>query len=291
MDTPAASAPASGGAAPASAPAAPAAPAATDSSAGAPAAGGATQSSVATPSSPTTEAPAFPSADEIDWDSWDGSHDRLPEPIRPWGQKLQGHYTKTARQREAEATELRKLYEDLTSGVEDPRVAEGAQKLQELQSKYEAEKAQYEEKIAKYEGWRQQLEVLRDKQAQEYADNFEKKHAWIFDGGEVEKIAGELFDEGFLGEDLPVVLRLPPPMLEKVRAEHTSLRNRGVPNASELAIRLVRSEARFAPQPSEALQASTGNRVTTTTTADPGVPLDFESRRLRAVEKANKSLG
>lgn len=261
------------------APAAEAAPAATPSAAPAP---------DATPAAAVT--PAFPGHDAFSWDSWDGKPDALPEPVRGWASKLEGHYTKEATAREAEAKELRELYERLTTDSEDPRVGETKAELDKAKAEHAEKVADYEKQLARYQAWEQELDKVRSAESARQVEEFKTANGWIWDNGPIEQLANELVDEEFTPTDLPVILRLPPDLIEAARKLCRELVASGTKDPGKLAIRITRSEAKFAPAPSESLQAAPATRIVTPTNDRPGAPNDFEERRARVVAAANAQM-
>lgn len=264
----------------------------TSTEASAPAAApAATTPSAVTGAGASAPAPVtFPTHDSFGWDKWDGSHQSLPEPVRGWGERLEGHYTKEAQAREAEAKELRELYERLTTDSEDPRVGQTKAELEAAKAEYAREKAEYEEKLGKYQAWEAELQQITAAESAKFVEEYKAANAWIWDGGPIEKLANELVDEEFAPSDLPTILRLPPALIAEARRINKDLVAGGTKGAGTLALRIARSEAKFAAAPSESLQASPANRITTPTTTNPGTPTSFEERRQRAVDAANRAM-
>lgn len=116
----------------------------------------------AAPAAP--EAPpvaSFPSADEWGWDEWDGTPDALPEEIRGWHSKFDERFNSTKAELEQEweqkltkSQQNAKAWEDmfdaLSSGGEDPRVAQATQELNGLREEFAQYRMEVEEREARY---------------------------------------------------------------------------------------------------------------------------------------------
>lgn len=245
------------------APAAETAPAAAPASTDAPEAA-ATDVTTSEPEA-APEAPAFPGADEFGWDEWDGKVDALPDPVRAWAEKLAGHYQRAATEKETEANFVRTTYEALLAGRPDPRIekleADLAAKVKELEG-FTGTTKEWEKKVAAAEEKAQQVQQAWDtfvnEQADAQAKAYAEKHPWMFENEEVSKLAGELFEEGFGMDDVPVILRMPDAQREQVRVIFKDLA--GAKNAGQHAIALARGRADI-KMPTSAELVEAGSRV------------------------------
>lgn len=185
--------------------------------------------------------PSLPGADEFGWDTWDGTHDLLPEPLRPWAQRFEGHYTKEAKAAREEAERNAKLYEALMEGREDPRVGEYRTKYETEAQTHARIKAEHEQIQKQHTDYQKQVSDYFEKQAEEKLSAWAEKHQWLFDGGEIQKEARTLLEvDGFEYEDLPLLMRMPDAMRASVRKHAKDLS--GAKNAGKMAIKLARAE-------------------------------------------------
>lgn len=215
--------------------------------------------------STTPEPTPFPSADEFSWDTWDGEHGSLPEPVRGWGEKLSSHYNKVSDEALADVEFQRRTYEQLLAGHEDPRLtkmeADLTARLKEIEN-FKGSQAQWEQKIADAEARAAGLEAawtkFHDDQATAYADKFAAEHPWLFDEGPIQEAASALMDDGFEVEDLPVLLRLPDATLARVKELRKEFE--GAKDPGKKAIAMARSEARLPRNPAADV-VSSGSRV------------------------------
>jgi len=123
---------------------------------------------------PVGEVAAFPSADDFEWDTWNGSYDNFDERLRPWGEKLHSHYgelNKAAIERASiqaveDSAQWKDMYNALAMGEEDPRVAQMGQEL----AKKNAYVQQMEQNIAEQ---RKNMEQLAEAEATRYMEWFE----------------------------------------------------------------------------------------------------------------------
>jgi hypothetical protein len=226
------------------------------------------QTATAAPSDGSVESPA----PEFDWDSWDGKHDVLPEQLREYAPKFEAYYTKEAQAQMAETARMREIYEAMLEGREDPR-------LTELQQKYETETSSARELREKYEATQREFEAFKAEQEQAQlaqataqADAFKKQNAWIFENEEFQRLGGELLNEGFEPDELPVLLRQHDDVLARAREIMKDLTAKGAKNVGEYAINTARAEFVEPKRPATAAAVSGakggGNRASFHTQLD-----------------------
>lgn len=155
-------------------------------------------------------AETFPGVDSFDWDSWDGSdYDGFPEQIRPWADKLGNKYSKhvesLSSQHTSELDYWKRMYEAMSYGEEDPRVAELSTQLEELTSKNT-------EMQDKYSQMEKVLNEEREAENTRYFSWFEKNYqgkleslAKSYGAETAEKMVLELMD---LGMEVHVAVEL-----------------------------------------------------------------------------------
>lgn len=85
-------------------------------------------------------APSYPGVDSFDWENWDGSdYEIFPEQVRPWADKLKSYHTESldslASTHKNEVDYWKRMYEALSYGDEDPRIAELSKSVEELTAK------------------------------------------------------------------------------------------------------------------------------------------------------------
>jgi hypothetical protein len=240
------------------------------------------------PESPTQEVAPDPSPDTYDWESWDGnSYDHFPEPVRPWMEKANGRYRTAHEKAMAEANEVKSIYEQLRDGLADPRVATLTSELEEIRKWREGAAKNFGELLENRNNLVKAIEERERKEAEEWAANFQAKHPDIFDGGKNQHTANELFDEGFDPEQLPELMKLPAPVLDRVRHHHKVLHADGVKNAGQHALALARAET-LPPAPSESADMLSGAKAPNAgPTRQTKLPSDasLEERELAAVRR------
>lgn len=225
----------------------------------------------AAPEAPAADVTPEVTADSFTWDAWTGSAEDLPETVRPWASKMSEFYARSAQSEKEEAARLRKVYEAMMEGREDPRLTELQQKLEESKKTWDTEKQTYEQVRSEYETYKKAVEEWQDQQVAASLDDFKQKNAWIFESDELSKLGSTLMDEGFDPfVDLPVALRLPDAVLDRARSLMKELK--GAKNAGQHAIRLARAEVRLpASNPAAELVNGTEARISGKTheTTDP----------------------
>ena len=216
-------------------------------------------------------APDFPSADEFGWDTWDGTHDAIPEQLRPWAQKFEGHYTKEARLAREEAERNRSLYEAMMEGREDPRISEYKTKWETEAQTLQRHKQEFETQKSQYDAYRQRVEQHFEQEAEQEVLAWEAANSWILDGGPVQEAAKELITEGFDYEELPAILVMPTGMQEVARKQMKELSASGAKNAGKLAIRLAKAEFQL-DEPSPAVALVNGTKPPVSARVSDGPP-------------------
>lgn len=205
------------------------------------------------PTPPVSETPpdTKPAWETFGWDEWDGSAvDPFPEEVRPWVERANGRYKKDHESRLSELNETKSIYDSIISEMGDPRVSKLEGTIQELESWKKNAAQNMMDLIADRKAIMKTIEEEKAKQAEAEVAAYRERNAWIFDGGEKEHAASELFSEGFDPEVLPEALKLPAPTLTRARALHKQLQADGVKNAGRYAIDLAKAEAQ-PPPPSE----------------------------------------
>ncbi len=119
-------------------------------------------------------APAVTSADDpwptVEWDSWNGSVDTLPEQYHETVRGVRGYFERDFSDRAEEISNLRSMYAAMLSEEEDPRIGQLTNQLSSLQDKYEKEQIQYKE-------LQERLSSTENRAVEEYVDRFWKDHA------------------------------------------------------------------------------------------------------------------
>lgn len=170
------------------------------------------------PSGPSLE---IPDASSFDWDSWSGHIDDIPEPVREWSVRARDwaerRTASVLKDKEAELEERLEIYQQLISGVQDPRVDQLSSDVEEYRSRASELEEQYKQAQQLLESERQAAEAFRRDVARMSRERFEAENPWIFDNGPVEKAAVELLQEGWEIRHLPKVLKLTRAQQEKAR--------------------------------------------------------------------------
>lgn len=231
-------------------------------------------------------------ADSFGWDDWDGSEDAFPEPVRPWAAKLNGHWTKQKTEAErlarAEADKIKGIYETLMEGQEDPRLAEYRTQIEEhgkSRQQLEQERDQYRTQA---EAAQAQYTQYAEAQATRSAESFQKANSWIFESNELSQLGADLIESGFQAEDLPVLLRMPEPLLAKAKEIHKSLLSTGAKNVGSYAIKLARAEFK-GPEPSPSalkVAGANGQVPSASIPTAPGPDLSYSDSKQLAAERA-----
>lgn len=215
------------------------------------------ESSLSADTEPADEAPvSFPSVDDFKWDDWDGKNDSLPEPVHGWADGFKAHYTKWADARVAEVEEsnqyTKSLYEALSSGQEDPRVAEYRTSAEEWESKHTDLAAQHEALGSEYRTVLDNINKLVESEAQSYADEFREKHSEIFSDDALSETFANLLEEGWDLETAAEASRLPTSVLSVAR----EAKKDGVPDS--YALRFARETRMKTPSPRPGAKITAG---------------------------------
>ena len=205
----------------------------------------------------TSEQPAaFPSANEFGWDDWKGEVDNLPEQVRGWATPMQTYYQKWADDKAAsmvdDAKSLKELYNSLLEGKEDPRVAEYAAKIKELEEAQGTATTEWESKYGElektYKDYQSNVEATIEREAEQYAKWFKSENADLFEDDNLAATFVALLDEGWEMETAATAARLPAAALNAARQAKAD----GVPD--EYALRLSGgAESPSAPRPGASL--------------------------------------
>jgi hypothetical protein len=181
---------------------------------------------------------SIPSSDDFGWDSWDGSSDALPEPLRPWADRFNGYHSKKLEAQRAELQQLQDTYIELLDGVEDPRIGDLSSKNRDLEAKLQELEQVRDQLQNEYQEFQAAWENQIYKMVSEQAERFKRDNAWIFEKPELEKLGEELMDEGWGVDHLPRLLKLPGGVLKRIRSTFVES---GKSNP-DLAIRAVMAE-------------------------------------------------
>jgi hypothetical protein len=201
--------------------------------------------------------PAFPSADDFGWDSWDGQGEALPESIRPWGDKFNSYYTTRSDQRvESElnaANRTKDLYDALLGGSEDPRVKEYGEKIGEWETKYSTLDDEMTGLRTEYDGYKKAIDEAVEEEAKQYASAFKDKNPDLFKNKDLANRFADLLEEGWDLESGAVASRLPAEALQVARQAKAD----GVPDAYALRLAQSTKSAR-APVPRPGAKITSG---------------------------------
>ena len=135
----------------------------------APASGGAVPGASAAP----IGAPAPTAADDpwptVEWDSWDGEVDTLPDQYHESAQGISNWYRQDFDEKTSEIGSLRAMYAAMLSEQEDPRIGEMTTQLEDLQGKFDSRSQEYEDLQTK-------LTQTEDHAVEDYVSRFWKDH-------------------------------------------------------------------------------------------------------------------
>lgn len=228
---------------------------------------------------PPIAAPATDlSPDSFEWDKWDRqSFDPFPEQAREWMKravsvdmadrdKLKGEHET----RLAEIAEQELLYKSLIEGMGDPRLPDLENKAKQLEAwqknALENLKALQDARAAERQDFERQRDELITRQAEDEANRWREANSWIFDGGEKQHAAMELFDEGFERDVIPELLKQPAEVVERAKVRHRELLATGATGVGKHALEL----AKAAFQPPAASPAA--EQISGATSPHPGPP-------------------
>ena len=206
---------------------------------------------------PVDEAPvSFPSADEFAWDDWDGEDNSLPEQMHSWADKFRTHYTALSDKRIADRDETdqytRSLYEALSSGSEDPRVAEYSAASKEWETKYTDLSTQHESLNTEYRTVLENINKLVEQEAETFAEQFRASNEDIFSNDKLKQTFADLLEEGWDLETAVEASRLPKSVLEVARKAKVD----GVPDS--YALRFARETRMVTPKPRPGAKITAG---------------------------------
>lgn len=233
---------------------------------------------------------AFPTASDFSWDSWDGTTDALPEPVRDWGKRIydyrQGWVDTEMKTREADIQRLQEIYNGLIDGQEDPRVKEFSERNEAQLKEIEELKQSFGATQKEYEEYKAAVQKAIDDEAKAIADNFKATHSEIFKDPEKLSLLEELLGEDWDLEAIPEVMALS----DTARAVARKARVEGTPDryALQLAASVVSKPA--APRPGATITSgATGSAPTPhRATAGSGDAKTFDELRNNAVGRALK---
>ena len=195
---------------------------------------------------PSEAAPiSFPSAEEFGWDAWDGEHGTLPELLRPWGEKLKGHYD-----RQMDRTQS--LYDALLSGQEDPRIKEYTDKMSEWETKYNELENSHNTVKSEYDAFKKGIEAEVEVEAKQYAAWFQQQHPDIFNNPKMGKAFAGLLDQGWnLASAAEAVKMSPEALVVAMKAKAD-----GVPDS--YALKFARGTKSAPPAPRAGARITSG---------------------------------
>ena len=118
-------------------------------------------------------APALTRADDpfpqVEWNSWNGEIESLPEQYRTSAQGISDYYQKSYSEKAEEISTLRSMYAAMLSEEEDPRVGTMTQELEDL-------KKQLEDRNIAYSDLEQEMSTTEEQAVGEYVERFWKDH-------------------------------------------------------------------------------------------------------------------
>ena len=117
---------------------------------------------------------SFPEADSFGWDKWDGStYEEFPETFQPWATKITEHHTgalnAATQKHTSEVDYWKRMYEAMSYGEEDPRIAEYTTKMSEAET-------QQAELQTKYDSLNTEVSAEREAENTRYFAWFEKEY-------------------------------------------------------------------------------------------------------------------
>lgn len=202
-----------------------------------------TESSDSASSSTSTEEEKS-SFDSFNWDEWDGEHASFPDDVKPWAEKVynqrEAWVNNQITHSEGEVDRLRDLYETLVSGYDDPRLGEFEEKVQGWEHKYKELQDTHATTLSEHEVYKKSIDDAIQKEADDYADRFAKKHDDIFNNEEKATVFSNLVEEGWDFEIVPALMRLDESQLHIAK----TAKQDGVPDhyAIQFAVRSAKSK-------------------------------------------------
>ena len=242
-------------------------------------------------SEPDDAAPAsFPSAEEFGWDEWDGGHEGLPEPLRPWGEKFGGYYAKQVEDQVAARVEAldrsAQIYRALLDGNDDPRLKEYQDQLAVWETKYNTLNSDVESEREKFLKYQEAGNSSIEAEAKEYADWFQRTNPDLYEDENKGLIFAGLLEEGWEMETAAEAARLSVPEIRAAR----EAKNEGVPDAYAIRLAVGAKKSSPAPRPGAKITAgaTTPVRSAEQTAAEPPRPSNLRDLRSSIAAKALK---
>ena len=192
-----------------------------------------------------------PELPEFDFDAWEGGLDDLPDMYKPVGTRMSQIHGNKVSEFESEMDQLRRLNDALMVGEEDPRVAD-------FQSKWEESKTGYESLQKEFETYRNEVQAMHDRDAEQWAKSFQEKHSEIFENEELSTALQTLVHHDWDPEVAVKLLSLKEDSIEialKAKAD-------GVPDlyALRLAENASRPAAKSVPRPAAKITSGATTR-------------------------------
>ena len=127
-------------------------------------------------SSPSHSQSSFPSAEDFDWNAWDMDPKNLPDLLHPWMKGALTPYVSEYRrtqdllnESQSKYDQLRRMYDAILVGAEDPRIAEFTTKEQEFQKQIEELNGRIAESDSRYDKY---IEEKSIQWASAFADRY-----------------------------------------------------------------------------------------------------------------------
>lgn len=144
-----------------------------------------------------TGAPPVSAADDawptVEWESWDGQVDSLPEQYHDTARGMSEHFERRSKDEDEEMGTLRAMYAAMLDGDEDPRVGNLTTKLEELQKEFDS-------RDEEYRTLEETFHSSQDAAAQDYVKQFWDKNPELAqDAEKLERFALLLEDHAQLG--------------------------------------------------------------------------------------------
>tara|TARA_R110002020_G_scaffold366621_5_gene578648 strand:+ start:1194 stop:2123 length:930 start_codon:yes stop_codon:yes gene_type:complete len=241
-----------------------------------------------------TGAPAASAADDawptVEWDSWDGEVDTLPDQYHDTARGMSQFYNRRSKENDEEIGTLRAMYAAMLDGDEDPRVGQLNTKLEELQKKFD-------DRNTEYQTLEETFHSAQDAQAQEYVKQFWQKNSELAqDPAKLERFALLLEDHAQLGGtwDGDVAAELVYMSNEAVEAAIVA-KKEGVPDA--YALKLAKAHAKLEeveaqPSPEEVKAAQVKAKAEAKAKAPrTGAKITNGATRASRPQMAKKSMG
>lgn len=141
--------------------------------------------------------------DEIDWKTWDGKLESIPEARRKDYEPVYSHFTKKYADYDKVKSQHERLQRNydllMETAGEDPRVTEMTGEIEKL-------KADLQNATEKYTSYESQVKAAAEAESKTYADNLAKTYPKYFTDAAEKAKAMTLFNEGW--EDPEVVFKV-----------------------------------------------------------------------------------